>query len=98
MGKAVEPSSTFIGSRAHAVSILREVNRIIEEESPMMSVGEVARRIGVSAKTVKRMVDDGRLKATNIGRKKGRPVYRIRQIELEALIRPGQPVAGDVSI
>lgn len=92
MGRAAMYNSDFIGSRQHTVAVLREVNRLIERDSPMLRPSEVAKRLGVSVRTVENMVKDGRLKAVNIGRQCGKATYRIRELDLESLLKPVVPV------
>jgi excisionase family DNA binding protein len=51
----------------------------------LFSVGDVATRLNLHVKTVRRYVRDGQLKATRIGKQ-----YRIARVDLEAFT--GQPV------
>lgn len=43
---------------------------------PMLSMTEVARRLGVSPQTIRRLIDDGQLPALNVGMR-GRGNFRI---------------------
>lgn len=57
------------------------------EDASLMSVDQVARRLGVQARTVRRYLRDGLLKGTRIGKQ-----YRIAAADLAALTGQAAPV------
>jgi len=53
----------------------------------MLSINQVAERLGVSIRTVYKYVRDGRLKAVKLGPLK-QDTWRIREEDFEEFIRP----------
>lgn len=87
MGRAAIFNSDYLQSGAYAASVFREVDRLIEKESPMLRLSEVAKRLRVSVRTVQNMIADGRLPAFNFGKGRGKnATYRIREADLEDFI------------
>ena len=52
-----------------------------KSEQPLLAVKEVARRLGISAKTVRRIIDRGELPAHRIGR-----LVRIADTDLQLFV------------
>jgi excisionase family DNA binding protein len=60
-----------------------------EMTEPMLSMVEVSRRLGVSPQTVRRLIDDGQLRAINVGMG-NRGNFRISQEDFRKFVASRQ--------
>ena len=65
------------------------------EESQLLTVEEVARRLRVDETTVRRWIKSGMLEAITLPHRGKRHAYRIRKSTLDAILNPTQPERQD---
>jgi excisionase family DNA binding protein len=53
----------------------------------MIDTTQAAKLLNVNVEVVRRMIAEGSIRAVNVGRKGGRPTYRIPRAEIERLTR-----------
>jgi len=62
-----------------------------ERERTTLSPPEVAQQLGVTPETVIGWIKSGALKATNVGKGKARPRYRIQRTNIDLFLQSRQP-------
>src|SRR5687768_18491630 len=73
------------------MATLRYYSDMPDDEIRWMSTGEAARRLGVTVRTLYRLIDESELPAYKFGR-----VIRLQEAEVEAFIKASRITPGDL--
>ena len=63
--------------------------RAISDLTPLLTPGDVAIRLNVTAEQVRSLIRSGRLRAVNVGTGKKRPLYRLSDKAVDEFIKNG---------